>query len=351
MGESFQVIMPRLRLLDYRMSRAPLKVGVCQGDLPACAELANTVQQRLVFAKEAGDKGWYGSWAKIHFNVLQSTPYITTPREVARLTDLAICHRPARIQNEFYEFMDYGNGLMPSGCCGPLEMYDRGTSITFTDLTPPGKLIRVYPTDAVDRNRRTFIQGTDANDNTIYTEDTQGIVQGVFLNLAQPFVDTPMNVNLLTGIQKDYTNGPVQYYEVDTTTGEQKLLLTMAPGETVAGYRRYYLNGLPKNCCTVPGTSNLVQVTAMAKLALLPVVVDTDYLLIQNLEALYWETQAVRKGEMDEPNLQRGGDAEHTRAIRLLQGELVHHLGKQLPAIRFAPFGDARLEYENVSML
>lgn len=346
----------RLRLLDYRLSRAPLKVGVCQTDLGACAELVNTAQQRLVFAREAGDEGWYGSWARMKFIVTQTDPFITLPREVARLERITVCRQPVRIQNEFYEFMDFGIGLQPqTGChgngCAFLESYDRGNFVTFADLVPPNKLIRVYPTDPADTNRRAFIQGTDQNNVTIYSDDVQGVVKGVFVNLTQPFADTPMIVNELTGIQKDITNGPVSFYEAELATGVQRLLLTMEPGETVAGYRRYYLNGLPRNCCTVPGTTNQVQVEALAKLELLPVVVDTDYLLIQNLEALVWETQAVRHGELDSSEEQRIGDAEHARAIRLLQGELVHRLGKILPAITFAPFGGAKLEYVNAGMM
>jgi hypothetical protein len=38
-------------------------------------------------------------------------------------------------------------------------------------------------------------------------------------------------------------------------------------------------------------------------------------------------------------------------AINLLNGELRHHLGKQRPAINFAPFGTAKLSYQRIGSL
>ena len=89
----------------------------------------------------------------------------------------------------------------------------------------------------------------------------------------------------------------------------------------------------------------------MAKLALIPVAVDPDYLLIQNLAALKEECQAVRFGEMDEPSAVAQAAIRHKKAINLLNGELVHHLGKERPAINFSPFGTARLSHQRIGAL
>jgi hypothetical protein len=172
-------------------------------------------------------------------------------------------------------------------------------------------------------------------------------VLGIFVVLGSPFVDSPMQITGLTGIQKDVTKAPVQFFEIDVTNGNQRLILTMEPTETVAAYRRYFVNGVPSVCCN--GTAP--QVTALAKLELIPVVGDTDYLLIQNIEALIAECQSIRYSEMDSADAMQKSGERHLAAIRLLQGELVHYEGKDRPAISFKPFGSARLEHRRVGTL
>ncbi len=343
------------RLRDARLSRIPEAIGLCAADNNKLPAMINEAQERLVYA--GGDTGWWGSWAKMVFNVNSLTnPYITLPRTVARIINMDYCRFPVRIQNEFYEFLEAGIGLQ-SGTnptcnwpCASPETYDRGLFPTFTDFTP-GKIIRLYLTDALDVGRRVLVQGTDANDQIVYSLDGVVQVQGLFLNLTSPFVDMPFTLNTLTGLQKDVTIGPVQIWEVDATTGEQTLISTMDPTEEVSGYRRYFLHGLPRNCCETNTGTTTVQVTAMAKLAFIPVVADTDYLLIQNLQALKEECQAVRFGEMDDSASAQQAQIRHMKAIRLLNGELVHHLGKEQPAVNFAPFGNAHLRRQMIGSL
>jgi hypothetical protein len=341
-----------LRLKDVRQSRIPEAIGACASDNGKLIELVNEAQQRLVFA--GGETGWWGSWAKTVFSVdTVADPFITLPRSIARLINLDVCKCPVRIQNEFYEFLEAGIGLQPSQCdCNQIETYDRGMFPTFSDLVPPNKRLRFYITDAADVGRRALVQGTDQNGTTIYSLDGIDQVTGIYVAFSQPFVDTPFDITTLTGLQKDFTVGQVKVFEVDTLTGVQRLILTMEPSEEVAGYRRYFLNGLPRNCCNpTDPTVTTVQVTAMSKLALIPVAVDTDYLVIQNLAALKEECQAVRFGEMDVEGALAQAAIRHKKAINLLNGELIHWLGKERPAISFAPFGTAHLSRHRIGSL
>ena len=347
-----------LRLKDVRQSRIPEAVGTCAADRFKLIEYVNEAQERLTYA--GGEVGWWGSWAKMVFNVDGvNDPFITLPRNVTRLINLDVCRRPVRIQNEFYEFLEAGVGLQPqSGCdgvrnsCQVLETFDRGQFPTFSDLVPPNKRLRFYITDNADVGSRVLVQGTDQNGSTIYSLDGIDEVTGIYLAFTKPFVETPFDINSLTGLQKDFTVGQVQVYEVDTTTGTQRLILTMEPSEAVAAYRRYYLNGLPRNCCN-PADAALttVQITAMAKLAFIPVQVDTDYCAVQNLAALKEECMAVRFGEMDDSLSAGQAKLHHDNAIKLLNGELRHHLGKERPAIGFHPFGTAKLSYQRIGTL
>lgn len=347
------------RLADLRRSRIPVSIGKCASDQGALIEMVNEAQQRLQFA--GGEVGWWGSWAKMVFNVDGfADPFITLPRNVARLINLDVCRRPVRIQNEFYEFLEAGVGLQPLTNCGGnsrhncnlLETYDRGMYPTFSDLVPPNKRLRFYITDDADINRRALVQGTDKNGTTIYSLDGTSQVLGIYVALTKPFADTPFDISTITGLQKDVTVGQVKVYEVDMVNNTQRLILTMEPSEEVAGYRRYFLNGLPRNCCDPTNTGvTTVQVTAMAKLELLPVLFDPDYLYIQNLSALKEECQAVRFGEMDDSTSLKQADERHKKAVRLLNGELRHHLGKEMPAINYAPFGTARLTHQQIGTL
>lgn len=351
----------RLTLSKMRQGRLPESIGRCQADVPEIAAAINSAQQRLLYAKEARNEGWIGTWAHTVFNVQRTRPYITLPRQMVRFEKLAVCHRPIFVQNQFYEFLQFGNGYQPffectanRSRCPVLQTYDRGMFPTFIDLTP-GHLVRVRPLDVLDTqgNKRVLISGTDAYDTPIMQLDGHFNTNGTYLVLAQPFTDTAMTLNSITGIQKDVTNGQVQFWDVDPATGAETLILTMEASEETAWYRRYFLNSLPLSCC--PGTVNeaanpTVQIDGIVKLNVIPVRIDPDYLLLQNEEAIIAEAQAMRYATMDGMESKALARDAHKAAIGFLQGELAHYLGTDLPAISFKPFGSASLEKQGIGI-
>jgi hypothetical protein len=227
----------------------------------------------------------------------------------------------------------------------------RNNAVTFTDLSSPPQYIRVRITDATDVGKRALIGGTDNNDAVIYTQDGLNKAVGVYVPFDTPFVTTTYQFDSISGIQKDVTNGDVQFYQVDPTSGDEILLLTMEPSETTASYRRYYLSALPRSCCPPPNSTGSVSVVAICKLELVPVTYDTDYLLIQNLEALTEECQSIRYSEMDTPSAKQMAAERHAQAIRLMNGELNHYIGAEQPAIGFRPFGSATLQRQRIGQL
>src|SRR5881394_744954 len=97
----------RTRVAAYANSvGSPL--GICVGDIPALSGLVNEATERWLFDPVQPDEGWWGTWFKMIFNVNQTNPYITCPRGVARLILLDVCGKPRKIQNGFYEFLDFG---------------------------------------------------------------------------------------------------------------------------------------------------------------------------------------------------------------------------------------------------
>lgn len=344
----------RLRVMDFQARGRTDSFGVCGSDLAQVCELLMAAEERLINSREAGDEGWYGGWAEMVFQVSRADPYLTMPRGCARAETVVICNKPVPVQNQFYGYLRFGFGRKPdSSCttfvgCPQIQVHDRGYWPTFTDLVE-GNVIRVYVTNTADESLRALISGKDTNDQTVSNLDAQILVDGEYTVFTAPFVDTVTRWNKLTGIQKDITTSPVAFYQVDATTGDPSLMLTMEPGETVAGYRRYYIEGLPAGCCdgTEEGTA---QVMALVKLEPQPLTVGTDYLTIQSIEALIAECQSIRLGGMDGQGSKVEARERHNSAIRLLQGQLVHQLGKEMPAVSFAPFGNARLNRLNVAM-
>ena len=347
--------MQRLRLYDCRMSRLPTVIGKCSDDIASISDMVNSAQRRLLMCKEACDEGWWGTWAEIVFNVSRSQPYITLPREIARLEWINVCDEPVNLENQFYEYLNFGNGRLPkSSVCSNAPSITTGltrnNAVTFIEMENAPQFITAYLTDDRDIGKRVLIQGIDTNSTIITSTTTIGQVQGQFLNLTSPAPMTTVPLLQLTGIQKDRTYGIIRIYQHDPTTGEEVLLLTMQPSETTAMYRRYYLNGLPQNCCGTSESSD-VQVTAIAKLDLIPVAVDTDYLLIQNLEAIIEECASIRYSEMDSPTAKGMSNERHLKAIGFLNGELNHYIGKDSVAVGFNPFGSAHLKRQKIGRL
>jgi len=347
--------MPRLRLFDLKLSDFPTVYGLCQADTQGIARLANSVQRRLLYAKEAGEESWWGTWTEMAFFVSRTQPYLTLPREVARLELVDVCNVPRRVNNQFFEFLQYGNGRMPRlkpWCDWRVpQIYSRNVVPTFVDLSNPPQMIRVYLTDPADSGKRVLIQGTDNNGNTVYSQAGLNQVTGEYVNLSLPFSSAVSRFNTITGIQKDITQGPVQIFQTDPNTGAQVLLLTMEPSEMVSGYRRYFFDPLPRNCCPTPTTPDQITINAIVKLEPIPVQVDQDYLVLQNLEAFIEEAQSKRLSMVDNKNSKAMAIAAHVNAIRLLSGELAHYLGINEPAVVFAPFGSARLRRQRIGSL
>ena len=300
------------------------------------------------------ESGWYGTWARMAFSVSTSngSAYLTTPRNVARITDIAFCNQPLHIRNGFYEFLVYSPGLKPRSCnpqCGEVfEGYERDNVVTLAPLVGT-KTIRVYPTDARDVGLRVLLQGKDANGVTILTTDpgTALSAPGEYLVLAMPFVDSVNTYSEINGQQKDETYGPVTFTQVDPTTAAETPLSSMETNEGTAWYRRYLLNRVPctTNCCP---TNPTMQVTAMCRLDFIPVANETDYLTIPNIPALIEECRSIRFSRMDSPAAAQQSLVHHGRAIALLNGQYDLYGGKTNAAVRVPIFGSNPLQRQPV---
>lgn len=344
--------MLRPTLANFRAQFPSEAMGLCQSD-PKVAAYANDAQERLLLDPLTPDEGWWGGWVTLNITatVTSTVVYVITPREIARLIVLGVCKHPVHIRNGFYEYLSFGKGLQPktcqaTGCGSTFQAFERDNVCTLSPLSGT-KLVRMYPTDARDSGRRVLLQGKDQNGQVILTTDpgTGLSAPGEYVTLAFPFVNSVNQFSEITGIMKDETYGPVQFFQVDPNTLTEYTLSSMEPNEGTAWYRRYMVNGIPNTnlCCTGSGT---IQLTAQGKLDFIPVQSENDYLLIPNVPALVEEAMSIRYNRMDGGANQAA--LHHAAAINLLNGQLDHFEGKTNTAIRVPIWGSNRMRRQPV---
>ena len=340
----------RRTLGELRKSLVATNIGLCVGDIPSISAIVNQAQEQLIYA--GGEFGFWGGWWRTVFNVTTADPYITCPRTIARIARAAVCQDPVNVENEWYEMQEASAGPLPGTCCdvdGQIRIVDRGSVPTAYDVPDGAYYIRAYYTDTADIGKRVLTTALDQNGNGIYSTDGTKTVEGFYLTLAAPFVTSSMTVTKITGVQKDETYGDVLLYAVDTTTGTETFLSRMMPFETVASYRRYYINQLPSNCCTsTPGST---QVTTLAKLEFIPAWRDTDYLIIGNIPALIEEVRSIRHGNMDSKEMKELSMVEHRAAVKHLNNELRHYTGELRPAVRVNLYGTAKGAHRRIGAM
>lgn len=340
--------MNRLRFRDFRASsQASQLLGYCSNNTPKLLEWVNASQERLLYDPLAPEDGYWGGWVHMQFQVSQAQPFIVTPRDIARIMLLDVCKHPVFLRNQFYEYLEFSRGLQPKGCnqtgrCQPIQAYERET-VPILQPVPTPSIIRAFPTNNSDVGKGCLIQGKDQNGLTVTSLDvaSTNTISGEQITLQFPFTDTLNTFSSVTGIQKSVTYGSVEFFAVDPVTGTQTVLADMEAGETTSWYRRYFLDGLPNGCCFTPGQP--VVIDALAKLDLVPVQSDSDYLLIQSLAALVEECTAVRMLGMEDRAAHQLAATHHATALRLLNGQLTHFLGYHDTAIKVSLFGSQRV--------
>lgn len=351
-------------LLDLRRSRFPQALGLCFNDLPEISNAANECTQRLIIDPRQPDTGWWGTTVPMVFQVTRGNPYITAPRGIARIMLVDVCNRPIKVQNGFYEYLWAGEGLLPKSVCSgtsraqcisPLNTQAllRGYFPTLVDIpSAAGQsyFIRVFPGNPLDVGKRILIQAYDQNDLKIYSLDGLNEIEGFYITLAYPFMDSVETVGPkgIYGVQKDYTYAELQVDAVNANTGEITQLSRYEPGEQRPNYPRYFLDSLPQFCCNGQPS---IQINAIAKRDFYPVFVDQDWLLIGNIPAMISEAQAIYHDGIQEPAAQSMNSAKHRDAINFLQGELDHYAGKESAAVNVAIFGTAKLRRQSIGSL
>lgn len=339
----------RTTLLNAKQSDIPATMGLAGCD-PRFVQLANAAQQELA---DAGK--WWGTYGTIRTCVTAGC--ITWPRFVKTILGMNVCGYGIPIRNAWYEFQLYRKAPSTAECnCDGTELLDRGTVCQHQDFAGLSK-IRIYPANSTDVGKRVLLQGKDANGDTIRTLDGSVWVDGEYVTLASPFIESTKQFAApsLTGVQKPLTNGLLTVTAVNVATGAQTEIAVWEPSETAPAYRRTYLNNLPRLCqnynssrgCTDNGNgcvapdeacTNIV-VESIVRMEFVPVVVDTDWLFISNLRALKHGMRSIQMRDREE---YQKAEIEWQQALRLLRNELEAYSPITQTVINVQPFGTAK---------
>jgi hypothetical protein len=314
--------MNKLRVIDVREEVAEVagKCATVSGGTtnPEVVQLINEAQRRL--AKRGH---WVGTVQRYKINV--DNALITWPRQVNTIEAVAFCNDPGIIRNEWFEFLGHGPGLLDCESCLWHTLVDRGTAVTFKDITAgeTNRKLRVYADVNEAADQYITLQGYDENGNWIRTQDGDDWIDGERVEISTTPVLSTKFFKCVTGVYKPTTNGVVRVYEYDDDEEENvQLIGYYEPDEKTPIYRRSLLPGImdTETCNDCEDR----QITVAVKLRCLPVSGDNDWLAIGDIDAVKLAVQAVLK---ERNNLQ--GEAEHSwqKAGRELEQELKQYQG------------------------
>lgn len=338
----------RLTLSEARSTISRV-LGICTTD-SRVADYINEATRRILYEGK-----WVGTYGRFRIctDGNESDSIITWPRRLETIETVAVNDRPGVVRNQWYEWLDSGPGLLDSESSNGLTLVDRGQFATTSDIVDTGnpKKIKVYSVGAEAAGLELVVQGEDWSGNPIYTSS----VPGEEITIAVGGTLSTNQFSRITGVQKPVTTSVVKVYEYDTVTAVERQIAYYDPDETSPWYRRSIIAGL-QNMDECEDCVSGRKVEVIGKLRFIPVVNNTDFILIGNLPALKLAVMAIRKEEADligEANAYMYGGilpsgVNVIGAVPMLQKELSHHLGDGVvPVIRVqdrAIFGAGGIE-------
>lgn len=274
-----------------------------------------------------------GDWSGtvVPMRVVSPKGMVTWPRYVGQVRRINVCRQPVPIFGQWYEFLQFGDHHHHWGHWAGEEcvMVGQFQAATYNDVFVQGGAIRAYPQYASDAGRNVQIFGVDTNGLPLRTANTNGTyTDGITLQLAVPFVQSNVTVGRIDRVIKDVTQGNVMLYCYDADSGNELDLASYEPSETNPAYVRYQL-------CLPTHGQQIFNVVALVKIKYISVKVDTDLVLIQNLDALKLMMQCVKFEEAGERSQARACEAD---AIRELNLELADETPQDQIPVSVEPF-------------
>jgi len=296
---------------------------------------------------------WVGTTIK--YRICANQGFITWPWEIETIEAMRINGAPITLQNQWYQFLDYGGGCWGEGIAGGwgngYAPYARGTAIdereaiSFADVCGLGnpKKLKVYGSAQEATNSRILLQFYDAQGNYVRTNDSlEGWVDGEFVNINSTTPQTTIHtVTSWVGVQKPLTNGNVRITELDTVTGLERPLANYQPSETNPSYRRSLVPGW----CGIASIPRCASVEVIASQRHVPALKPRDYVSMTSVAAYVYKCKAIF---LHENNNIEEGTAFDQKAFAVLDQQLSKWTGAgDIQTPRFRAENRCSIGFEN----
>jgi hypothetical protein len=176
--------------------------------------------------------------------------------------------------------------------------------------------------------------GTDPSGNALRTDNGDGTFSdGISLTINPPTTTGTVLVGNISRVIKPVTQGSISLFSLDQVTAVQTALAIYDPGDTNPSFAQYVLHAA---CCNPSVTWSAV---AQVKLKFIPVVADTDLVLIPNLHALALFIKGIRFAEAGDRANALAYQADAVKELNLQYYDVVPD--QQIPIV-IQPFGSAQ---------
>jgi hypothetical protein len=316
----------RLTLNDVREEVGVYAMKSCttDGRIPLYVNLA---QEELHNAVEQ----YVGKRARYRLCVTQNC--ITWPREIETIEKMSICRSPVGVRNFWFEFLDYGTGILGldgNGSCYNITP-DRMDACTFNDIEDNPKFIRVYTDKSEAAGAEILFQGGDGFGKQVRTSHDGAWINGEYIGISNVSPQTSTHLfRTIDAVVKPTTNGYLSIYSFDPDTNEEEFLALYAPGETRPCYRRSFVPNRHDN--NVDDQTTAVEIIAIRRF--IPALLDDDFLLIPNKGAIKDMVMSILYGEGNDP---QQAEIYKMRAIKKLQEQ--YHTWAGTAPVRVMNFG------------
>lgn len=330
-----------------KVARELLKVSGCCGDSDEFASLLNQSVRKLM-NRGPGERAWWGTTQKLQICSYENC--ITWPSYVSTPIAINIFNQWVPVRDQWASFMPFGRSdwnnaggfrWYGGSCQGNVKFINETQSPVFRNI-PCGKehYIRVYPQSRQDVGKVITIFGIDSNGQVIRTLRSDGTYQdGVDVTIAIPFASTSFKLRTITRVLKPVTENVIRLFQYDADNDWLINCAKYYPNETSPSYRTSRISGMPKCApCSQQPCDGLTNIQAIVKLEFIPVVSDSDLVLIENIDAIALMMQSIRALEGEAPS---GAAAFEAAAIHELNLRLEDKFPIDQIPIQIAAFGTA----------
>ena len=203
-----------------------------------------------------------------------------------------------------------------------------GTGATATATIAFNRLIRALSSTAADDTGLVVtVMGYDETAQWVRTKVGLVWIDGEQITLAGTAVNTTTTFTKVVKIVKPVTSGRVDMWTWDSTASiEQRQIGAYEPSETLPTYRKMLFPGLSNygTCSSATSSCEDKSLTVLARLRHVPVSVDNDFLIIDNLGAIKTMCMAIQR---EEQNRLQEAESLEVKAIREIDGELSAYNG------------------------